>query len=182
MYPQIIALFDDADITCLQKGDVLFRNAEQVKFMFLVEVGCVELVRHSRSGARLILSRVGSGSVLAEASGYAKAYHCDGVSLGPSRVKRIPTTEFQQRLTEDASLQYAWAKALAHELQAARMNAEVRSLRTVAEKVDVWLESHETLPPKGELQILAQVLGVTREALYRELAKRKTPSEMFPQP
>jgi len=53
------------------------------------------------------------------------------------------------------------------------MNAEVRTLRTVAEKVDVWLESNKLLPPKGELQVLAQVLGVTREALYRELAKRR---------
>jgi CRP-like cAMP-binding protein len=138
-----------------------------------VEEGCVELVRHTRSGTRLVLSRVRPGNVLAEASAYAEVYHCDGVSLARSRVKRVSTTEFQQKLASNANLQYVWAKALAHELQAARTNAEVRTLRTVAEKVDVWLESNKSLPPKGELQVLAQVLGVTREALYRELAKRR---------
>ena len=173
MYPEIVTLFDDAQTTCLAKGQALFRNAEPVRFMFIVEEGCVELVRHARSGTRLVLSRVRPGYVLAEASAYAEAYHCDGVSLARSRVKRVSTTEFQQKLAANANLQYVWAKALAHELQAARMNAEVRTLRTVAEKVDVWLESNKLLPPKGELQVLAQVLGVTLEALYRELAKRR---------
>lgn len=173
MYPEIITLFEDAQTTCLAKDQVLFRNADPVRFMFIVEEGCVELVRHARSGARLVLSRVKPGYVLAEASAYAEVYHCDGVSIGPSRVKRVPTTEFQQKLAANANLQYVWAKSLAHELQAARMNAEMRSLRTVAEKVDVWLESNKLLPLKGELQVLAQILGVTREALYRELAKRR---------
>jgi len=141
--------------------------------MYIVEEGCMELVRHTRSGTRLVLSRVRPRYVLAEASAYAETYHCDGVSLGPSRLKRVSITEFQQRLAENTNLQYVWAKTLAHELQAARMNAEIRTLRTVAEKVDVWLENNELLPPKGELQVLAQVLGVTREALYRELAKRR---------
>lgn len=173
MYPEIASLFDGGHTTCLEKGEVLFRNAEPIRFMFLVEDGCVELMRHTRSGTRLALSRVRSGNVLAEASAYAEVYHCDGVSLDRSSVKRVSTNEFQQKLTADASLQYIWAKTLAHELQAARMNAEMRTLRTVAEKVDIWLESNKMLPPKGELQILAQVLEVTREALYRELAKRK---------
>jgi CRP-like cAMP-binding protein len=174
MYPKIVSLFDDGQAVSLEKGQVLFRNEEPVKFMFLVEEGCLELVRHTRSGTRLSLSRVRHGSVLAEASAYADTYHCDGVSLVRSRVKRVPNTEFLQKLTSDPSLQYGWAKTLARELQAARMNAEVRTLRTVAEKVDVWLESNKVLPPKGELLILARVLGVSREALYRELAKRKS--------
>ncbi len=173
MNSEIASLFVDGHSTRFEKGDVLFQSGEQTQFMFLVEDGHVELVRHTRSGTRLVFSRVGAGFVLAEASAYAEVYHCDGVSLGQSRAKRISTAVFHQRLASDTSLQYVCAKALAHGLQAARMNAEVRTLRTVAEKVDVWLESNLALPPKGELQILAQVLGVSREALYRELAKRK---------
>ena len=57
MYPEIVTLFDDAQTTCLAKGQALFRNAEPVRFMFIVEEGCVELVRHARSGTRLVLSR-----------------------------------------------------------------------------------------------------------------------------
>jgi len=173
MYPEISTLFDDAQTTSLAKGQVLFRNAEPVNFMYIMEEGCVELVRYTQSGTRLVLSSVRPGYVLAEASVYAETYHCDGVSLARSRVRRISTAEFQQKLAANPNLYYVWAKTLAHELQAARMNAEIRTLRTVAEKVDVWLESNKSLPPKGELQVLAQSLGVTREALYRELAKRR---------
>jgi len=52
------------------------------------------------------------------------------------------------------------------------MNSEIRALRTVSERLDAWLAGGRMLPPKGEWQDLAQILGVTREALYRELAQR----------
>ena len=51
--------------------------------------------------------------------------------------------------------------------------AAALTLRTVSQKLDVWLETNKSLPPKGEMQILAQTLGVSREALYRELSKRR---------
>ena len=128
MYPEIASLFDGGHTTCLEKGEVLFRNAEPIRFMFLVEDGCVELMRHTRSGTRLALSRVRSGNVLAEASAYAEVYHCDGVSLDRSSVKRVSTNEFQQKLTADASLQYIWAKTLAHELQAVKIAPDLSDL------------------------------------------------------
>jgi CRP-like cAMP-binding protein len=173
MYPTIVTLFDDAASSTLEKDELLFRSGEPISFMYLVERGALQLVRHTLSGSRLVLSRVRPSQVLAEASAYSKTYHCDSIALGPSSVKRIPTAVFLQRLTANPDLQHIWAKTLAHELQAARMNAEVRTLRTVAEKLDVWLETNPSLPPKGERQMLAQILGVSREALYRELAKRK---------
>lgn len=174
MHSKIIALFDTGVSTRFEKGEVVFGGGEPTTSMFLVEDGCVELVRHTLSGNRLILSRVLPGHVLAEASAYSDTYHCDGVSLNRSRVKRIPIAQFRQNLSANTDLQHIWASGLAHELQAARMAAEIRTLRTVSERLEVWLESNERLPPVGERQMLAQVLGVTREALYRELAKRKT--------
>ena len=173
MYPTIAALFDEGVSTYLEKGEVLFRSGTPVKFMFLVKSGGVELIRHTQSGDRLVLSRMTQGSVLAEASAYSKTYHCDGVSIGPSYVKRIQTATFVQSLARDKDLHHLWTANLAHELQAARMNAEIRTLRTVSQKLDVWLETNKSLPPKGEMQILAQTLGVSREALYRELSKRR---------
>ena len=48
------------------------------------------------------------------------------------------------------------------------MTAAIRTLRTVGERLDAWLAEDRPLPPKGEWQALAQSLGVTREALYRD--------------
>lgn len=58
--------------------------------------------------------------------------------------------------------------------QDARFCAEMISLRTVDKRLDVWEGWHQTgLPGKGKWRDLADELGVTPEALYRSLAKRR---------
>jgi hypothetical protein len=46
----------------------------------------------------------------------------------------------------------------------------------VAERLDAWLGAEGGLPDRGRWQELAEELGVTREALYRELARRRAPA------
>jgi CRP-like cAMP-binding protein len=53
------------------------------------------------------------------------------------------------------------------------MRAEIRTLRTVAERLDAWLGEGNVLPDKGRHQDVAAELGVSREAFYRELARRR---------
>ena len=64
-------------------------------------------------------------------------------------------------------------RRLAGELQHARFHAEVLSIRTVAARLDAWVEWNGEMPPKGEWVGLAAELGVTPEALYREIASRR---------
>jgi CRP-like cAMP-binding protein len=44
----------------------------------------------------------------------------------------------------------------------------------VAERFDAWLDEGHSLPEKGRWKDVAAELGVTREALYRELARRRS--------
>jgi hypothetical protein len=55
----------------------------------------------------------------------------------------------------------------------ARVRAEIRSLPKVAERLEAWLREGHVLPDKGCWQDVAAELGVSREALYRELARRR---------
>lgn len=54
------------------------------------------------------------------------------------------------------------------------MRAEIRSLKTVAERLDAWTAEHGDIPENGQWHVLAAELSVSREALYRELARRRT--------
>jgi hypothetical protein len=47
------------------------------------------------------------------------------------------------------------------------------SLRSVADRLDAWLGEGHGLPPPGRMQALVADPGVTREALYRELSRRR---------
>lgn len=67
-----------------------------------------------------------------------------------------------------------WSALLALSVLAARLRSEIRSLPKVADRLDAWLAEGNALPEKGRWQEVAAEPGVTREALYRELSRRRT--------
>lgn len=169
----LIPLFDDAASRSVEPGALLFHSGDAVRSMFLVAQGTVILTRVTGTGTSITLQRAHPGQVLAEASAYSRTYHCDGRAVTAAILRAVPVARFRARLAKDSNLSEVWASHLAHAVQAARMRAEIRTLCTVAERLDTWLGEGRALPDKGQWQDLAAELGVSREALYRELAKRR---------
>jgi len=60
----------------------------------------------------------------------------------------------------------------AREVQAQRARIEILRLRRVSDRLDAWLDLYGE-PKKGEWIAIADKIGVSPPALYRELAKRK---------
>ncbi len=158
----------------IDKGSYLFHEGDRVKSVFVVERGLVELGRPQLDGASIILQRASDRAVLAEASLYSSTYHCDALAVLPSSVFEISKSCFLTQIREDWQFSQLWATHLAREVQAARSRCEILARKTVAERLDGWLAWHENkLPDKGQWRSLAEQLGVSPEALYRELAKRR---------
>ena len=158
----------------LAEGGLLFHRGDPVTSLFLVLEGTVELARHQADGGLLVLQRASPNAVLAEASVFSERYHCDAFAAVRSVVLAVPMGEVRSRLARSPEFAEAWAEHLAHEVQAARLRSEILTLKTVARRLDAWLLSHgEGLPAKGEWKSLAHQIGVSPEALYRELGRRK---------
>lgn len=166
-------LFNSAEPRRINAGARLFHGGDPVRSMYLVVEGTVDLTRVTGAGALVILQRACPGQVLAEASAYSATYHCDAQAVTASLVHSVSVAHFRARLAADSALAEGWAAHLAHAVQAARLRAEIRTLRTVAERLDAWIGEGRALPAKGSLQDLAAELGVSREALYRELSRRR---------
>lgn len=166
-------LFSDAVSRDFAAGEVLFRAGDPVVSMILLQDGRADLVRHTGHGLRMILHRAGPGQILAEASAWSDVYHCDAVASEPCVAALLPRHVFRTRLKSDAGLAERWARNLARTVQAARLRAEIRSLPRVADRLDAWLADGQSLPERGRWQEVAAELGITREALYRELARRR---------
>jgi len=156
-----------------EAGQAVFRQEDAVRQVFFIADGLVHLVRHLASGAPLVLQRAGPGTILAEASLYSAKYHCDGTAVTQARAWAISKKELLDRLSESSKLGFAFVRRLAAELQHARFHAEVLSIRTVAARLDAWMELNGELPPRGEWVDLAAELGVSPAALYREMATRR---------
>lgn len=154
-------------------GAAVFRLGDPVRLIHLVRAGTVCLLRHHRNGARLVLQRATAGAILAEASVFSDRYHCDAVAATPAATLCVPRHAVLDRIGADGAFARAWAMHLAREVQQARLRAEIMSARAVSARLDAWLTWHGALPPKGEWVGLAAEIGVSPEALYREIAKRR---------
>ena len=173
MQKSISMLFQDARDTELATGETLFAAGEEVTGIYMVRSGRVHLQRHTTHGARMVLQNAEPGAVVAEASAYSPMYHCDAVAAEESVVARLPKDRFLSALAGEPSLAESWAALLARSVQAARLRSEIRSLPRVADRLDAWLGEGNALPERGRWQDVAAELGVTREALYRELSRRR---------
>ncbi len=166
-------MFAEAELCDVSAGSSLFFAGDPVRFIHLIESGAIHLERTQINGQVTCFQRAQSGDILAEASLYARAYHCDAKVVQQTRLRRLPIAQFSKRLGSDLALSEAWAARLARTVQKTRLLAEIRSFKTVEQRLDAWIDEYGALPAKGQWQDVAQELAVTREALYREMARRR---------
>lgn len=158
------------------EGQYLFHRDDSVKFMFVIKTGSAHLIRHHRNGSAVVLQRAVPGSVLAEASLFTAAYHCDAIAATAVVALVISKAAMRQLFLTDQNFAKAWASHLASEVRNARLRSEILTLKTVAERLDAWLADRGQLPERGNWKAIAQDIGTSPEALYREIARRRSSS------
>ncbi len=170
-----IQIFDNAPVREIVKGAVLFRRDDPVTSMYLIRSGSVALERPLADGATLTLHFATCGMALAEASLFAETYHCDAVARSRAQLAVLPRSKVLSALRHAPDAAMSLIETHAKEIQAQRARIEILRLRRVAERLDAWLDLHGT-PAPGEWINVADQIGVSPPALYRELAKRRTPN------
>ena len=169
-------LFEISDCQArrLGSGEYLFHMGDPVHSLFLILDGTVQLVRHQENGDAIVLQHAMPGDVIAEASLFSGAYHCDALAVAPTTVRAVSKQKALRKFRKDPKFAEAWAAHLASEVQLARLKSQILSLKTVALRLDAWFTWNPgALPPKGQWKQIASQIGVSPEALYRELAKRR---------
>lgn len=154
-------------------GTTLFHRGDVVGYLYAVRSGCVHLQRISESGATAVMQRADAGALLAESSIFATNYHCDGVVVADARLDRANVAQVRQAIKANPDLHEALTLHLAGEVQRSRGRLEILSRRTVAERLDAWLAFNGDLPPRGAWRPIADDIGVSPEAFYRELQRRR---------
>ena len=166
-------IFEHAAVRLLTDKAVLFRAGDLTSNMYFVEAGEVDLIRRTTEGNELIFQRARANDILAEASVYSGAYHCDAVAAVQSRLRVVARNTFVERLRACPKLSEAWSAHLANNIQNVRAITAIRAIRRLDDRLDAWLDQGNSLPEAGRWQEVAAEIGVSREALYRELAKRR---------
>ena len=159
----------------LERGATVFRQGDPASAVYVVEAGRVRLSRMLADGAPLILYVADAGESFSEASLSATHYHCDAIAETNSIVLALPKADLLTLITTDPAQSVAIALALASQVRDLRTKLELRNVRSAKERVLAWLRLHATgNPPRVMLNrawtLIAEELGLTREAVYRALA------------
>lgn len=164
-------VFSHALDRSLERGASVFRRDDRVLNAYYVREGTVVLVRALADGGTLTLHQAQPGSLLADASLFAERYHCDAICDAPTRIAVLPRAIAIKALEKNGLALVALSKS-AHEVQALRARLEVMRVKTLRARLDAFLDLHGT-PEAGGWVRVADWLGVTPAALYRELARRR---------
>lgn len=156
----------------LKQGQYLFHSEDRIASVFVVLAGEVHLIRHHKSGGSAILQRALPNSILGEASLFTSNYHCDAVAQSDATLQVFNKSKVLQRLRQSPAFAMALAEYLAVEVRQQRQRTEILSLKSVSEKLDAWLAANGALPTRGTIKYVAIEIGVTPEALYREISTR----------
>jgi CRP/FNR family transcriptional regulator, dissimilatory nitrate respiration regulator len=160
-------------VRVLAPGELLFRQGDRAAAIYKVEGGRLRLMRRTVDDHLVILHTARRGEFFAEASLFAKAYHCDAVAAAQSRVRVYPKAIVMDALRKDPALAEAFMARLARQLQELRALMELRNIRSARERVLQYLRLRvrgRSIAVEGQLQDIAAEIGITREALYRTLA------------
>ncbi len=155
------------------EDEYLFRREDPVQSMFFIEAGSAQLIRNQRGGSALVLQRASPDSILAEASLFTPAYHCDAIATEPVTATAVARKALRRLFLTNPNFAQAWAMHLSGEVRRTRRRAEILSLRTVAERLDAWIAENGRLPEKGGWKSVAVEIAASPEALYREIARRR---------
>ncbi|MBB05890.1 MAG: cAMP-binding protein [Pseudooceanicola sp.] len=165
-------IFDGAPVMTFGTGAAIFRREDLVRSMYLVRSGSVALERALADGTALTLAVARSGMALAEASLFADTYHCDAVVHDAAEVAILSRVAFLTTLSNRPEIALGLIEAYAHTIQSQRTRIEILRMRKVSSRLDAWLDLNGA-PPEGQWKRVAEDIGVSPPALYRELAKRR---------
>lgn len=165
-------IFDEAPLRTLEQGEVLFRRDDRITSMYFVRSGEVALERPLADGTSLTLHCAKAGQALAEASLFAETYHCDAIVRSATQLAGLPRAVFLSALQDQPKAALSLIETHAREIQAQRSRMEILRLRRVSERLDAWLDLNGE-PEKGQWIRIADQIGVSPPALYRELARRR---------
>jgi CRP/FNR family transcriptional regulator, dissimilatory nitrate respiration regulator len=159
----------------LDRGAAVFRQGDPASAVYVVEAGRVQLKRISADGAPLTLHVADAGESFAEASLSATHYHCDAIAETASVVLVLPKADLLTLMTTDPARGMAFTLAFASQVRDLRAKLELRNVRSAKERVLAWLRLRADGDPPSVLlnrswTLIAEELGLTREAVYRALA------------
>jgi CRP-like cAMP-binding protein len=144
----------------------IFNAGERVIHVHIVKSGEAHLIRKNNN---LLIKRYTERNIIAEASLFNENYHCSCMAATRLETLSLPKKELLDHLRQNSELAFLWMEYLSDEIVRQRSHMSILGMKTVHER----FEAFRQLDPHADINMtqVARSIGVSKEALYRELAK-----------
>ena len=179
LHPRLAAM---ASVLTFPAGHVLFRRGERPQQMYTVVEGSVTLQRQSLAGEWITLCQPRAGQTLGESTLVAPVYRYDAVCKTRCRVQCLPIEAMRQAIDDDPEVRWAWIERVTRQSDERSMRAYRQGLKSIRERLRHLLmhrgDAEQAMSWQAYQSQLALELGVSREALCRELAELQARGEL----
>jgi CRP/FNR family transcriptional regulator, dissimilatory nitrate respiration regulator len=147
----------------------LFKAGERVIHLHIIRTGEAHLLKNDSD---IIIKRYTPHNIIAEASLFSDQYHCTCVAATRLETYSLSKTTLLDHIRTDQRLALLWMEYLSQQLMQARKMIAILGMKTVHERMSAFTALTQDQSQQN-LTNIARTIGVSREALYREVAKNK---------
>ena len=155
------------------KGEAVFTQGHEAHSIYRVISGEIHLFRLDSEGRRTILYRAYDDDFFAEASLNSDHYHCTAYCARDCEIQFINAQGLIKLLHESTAFSMDWIALLSTELRYQRSCVERLHINSASERIIHYLMTEgnrsRELHLQGTLSDFSEVLGLSRETLYRTL-------------
>lgn len=160
----------------LTAGEILFRQGDPTREIFLVETGQIKLFQYTEAGQTINHYTVKPGELCAEVVLFIDSYICTAIADIPTQLIVFPKSSFLTALQQAPHLSTTFTAGLARRFHELKMLLELRSIRSARERVLRYLQlnappNDTTVNLSRPFKDIADDLGISPEALSRALAQ-----------
>ena len=160
----------------LHKGELLFVQGTPATHTFVIQKGCVRLVRYTNEGYAVPIYSAYAEESFAEAAMFSDIYHCNAEAILPSTVLCYSKEQVMKILHASPEKSDRFMALLTHQVRSLRSLLELRSIHSARERILQYLFLYadpQDLEIKrlGTYKDIAHELGLAHETFYRVLAK-----------
>ena len=175
---RLLAQFAEKDLVHkhFKAEEVVFREGGKVSYIYFVAEGEVRVERYLSTGQSLVFFRATSGAALSEVELFVEKHPYTAIATVESRLVLVVKERLLDQLRRDQTFMEQFFFCMAWRYNEALMLRELSSIRSADERLLMWFEwqvnmGKREFPLEGRMGGLGADLGLTRESVYRSLAR-----------
>jgi CRP-like cAMP-binding protein len=159
------------------KGEILFLQGQPADTIYFVDSGVVKVETHSENtDESLVLYYASAGMALAEEHIFLGQYGYSATVEADAEVRFLKKDAIQRRLAEDADYASHFMSCLSTRYGELRILCNFLTIRRAEDRILAYLKwrtikEGSTLNLQGRLGLLGETLDLTKESVYRAMAR-----------